>query len=204
MLIVPALTIMSDDSAGGGVLLDSSDAASTSAYDPPEETLRIVVDNGGNTTNIDMREEDDDEEDEDNSDIKVYRALINDDSCEDSLDRLKLFQSLGSPAVSDLDGVISSSTVAQVHSDTYNCTEEEDEEEDGTKTFTSEEKKGVSSSEEERLPLNPCASPKHYPNEKVLEDDSGQGVARISSATSNQILREHCRARRNSVLSHVS
>ena len=98
MLIVPALTIMSDDSAGGGVLLDSSDAASTSAYDPPEETLRIVVDNGGNTTNIDMRKEDDDEEEEDNSDIKVYRALINDDSCEDSLDRLKLFQSLGSPA----------------------------------------------------------------------------------------------------------
>ena len=89
---------------------------------------------------------------------------------------------------------------------------EEEEKEQTTLLSSNSERVGkvASSSSEDRLPLNPCSSPKHYPNERtVMGGDNGdsanfvegvaaRGSSRISSATSNQILREHCRAKRGS------
>ena len=187
--------------------------------DPPDETIQVVVCDGATVAihstssyevvpqNPDfppsqlsgeslmdyMEDEAGDPEDE--MDMEVYRALVEhlredeDDLGNDQEEFRDLVFPEG-PARNRRRSVISptATTAVRVHSASSRI------ESLSLESFQDDEEEERMEATPSGVPPNPAASPKHYPNQRE-NFEHVQDIARMDSARSNQILRDHCRSR---------
>lgn len=147
-----------------------------------------------------------DEAGEDEMDLEVYRALVEhlregeegladpyrEEDEDDEARREVIFPE--EPAQYRRRSVISptATTAVQVHSPSSRI--ESLSLESFQNGEESEEPEAAAEVSPNGLPPNPAASPKHYPNQREGFEHV-QDIARLDSARSNQILRDHCRSR---------